>query len=101
MNVVPSSTLLVTSISAPWSWMIFLLSASPSPMPVGFVVKNVLNTASMFSGGMPQPVSVTSMVTSPAAPARALMRTQPPSGIASMALRIRLSRTWYTWALSM
>ena len=40
-----------------------MLSPSPVPLPGSLVVKNGSNTAAMTSGGMPVPVSLTSIIT--------------------------------------
>ena len=44
--------------------MIFLLTASPNPVPSGFVVKNGSKSRSMMCGGMPLPESEICSVTS-------------------------------------
>ncbi len=65
--------------------------ASPSPEPPSpLVEKNGSKTRRRTASDMPRPVSVTAMTTVPGGSSRVAIDRVPPSGIASMALRIRL-----------
>ena len=103
------------SMTPPWSSMILCVRASPSPVPLSFVLKNGLNTRSVASGAMPTPLSSTSICTRrrgartpaagharcrrvPAQPTRSTRR--PPAGIASRALRTRLTSDWWSASAS-
>ena len=86
---------------------------SPVPLPISLVVKNGSKIFWRTSGGMPSPVSVTSIITwSPAgmpagrSPSTGQLAVRivrlPPPGIASRALTARFTITcsnWFTSAL--
>ena len=59
VNVLPLPASLSTSMRPPLASTSFRLTASPSPMPLGLVVKSGSNSFFMFSGVMPVPVSLT------------------------------------------
>ena len=62
-NVAPPPARGLTSIRPSWALMILRTIASPSPDPLGLVVKNGLNNWSVTSTGTPGPSSATSTVT--------------------------------------
>jgi hypothetical protein len=63
VNVVPPERVLRKLTDPPWSSTILCTRASPSPVPLGFVVKNGLKTWRAWSVGMPTPVSAISTTT--------------------------------------
>ena len=76
---------------------------SPVPSPISFVVKNGSKMFSSRSGAMPVPVSATrdaGMGPASRTTVSAVMRSVPPSGIASRALIARFTRTCSSWARS-
>ena len=74
-----------------------MASPSPVPLPSSLVVKNGSNTRARSSGGMPAPVSATSITTAGRPPGSSPGRTRgvsrPPSGMASAALVNRFRNT--------
>src|ERR1035438_9038547 len=67
VNVVPSPTVLLTSISPPWASIIPYDTArpSPTPLPSGLVVDRKSKILARFSGRMPSPLSETCSRTTP------------------------------------
>src|ERR1035437_7229728 len=96
VNVVPSPTVLLTSISPPCASIIPYDTArpSPTPLPSGLVVKNGLKILVRFSGRMPSPLSETWSRTTPSP--LAVDKVTRRSGllcVASAAFSSRLSTT--------
>ena len=69
-------------------------------MPTCLVVKNGSNSFSMFSLGMPTPLSETWITTSSGAVAQSAPRCSPPFGMARWALLSRFTSTWTIWSES-
>src|SRR5665811_269643 len=96
VNVVPSPTVLLTSISPPWASIIPYDTASPSPTPLpsGLVVKNGSKILARFSGRMPSPLSETWSNTTPSPLAvDTVTRRSVRLCVASAAFSTRLSTT--------
>ncbi len=77
------------------------LIARPIPIPSARVLKNGLNTCGSFDGGIPSPLSTT-VKPIVSAPVRSVLRIKVGRGgwfarRASIALRTRLTRTYWTW----
>src|SRR4029079_5145058 len=68
------------------------LIASPSPVPLAFVITNGSNSASAISGEIPGPLSSTAMRTKPGPSGAAVTRTTRPSDRASSASTALASR---------
>src|SRR5581483_11466328 len=97
VNVEPTPTVDSTSIVPPWVVTISRATASPSPVPPTVVVfaaprKNLSNTRSRSSGGMPRPESVTEN-TARWSRTPTYTRTTPPSGEYLIAFESRLPTT--------
>ena len=92
VKVVPSPGRLVNSILPPCASTVRCAVESPSPVPCALVVKYGMKMRFWFSGAMPTPVSDTLTTTLPSR-VSASRRKVPPSGIAWIALMIRLVNT--------
>ena len=96
--VVPSPTLLSTAMAPPMLVTISWQTARPRPVPrpMGLVVKNGSKMRVRFSGGIPAPVSCTSMTITPSL-ARAVTAMRffcaAPSGMACAAFKTRFKMT--------
>jgi hypothetical protein len=80
------------------------LTASPMPIPCGFVVKNASNTRSTAAGSSPEPESAT-VTRTPSGPwlLDRMTRRRGPSAvlpIASMPFMMRLSAICWSWTRS-
>ncbi len=90
VNAAPPCGQLLADTSPPWAVAIRSTIASPNPVPPLLVVKNGSKSCGWLSSPKPGPLSATSSST-PKRPRVAITASSPPWGMASTALRIRLS----------
>src|SRR4029077_2834094 len=91
----PSRTGLSHAIVPPSSSTRLSTIASPSPVPLAFVVKYGSNILVRNSGVIPGPSSST-RISNPASPLETPTRTRPPFGCASIAFTIKFESTSFS-----
>src|SRR5262249_22068734 len=102
-NSAPRPGSLSTSMDPSCASTIFLEIAIPRPVPLSFVVKNGLKIRSIFSGGIPAPLSTTrtrARSSTPFSTKRSMRRSGVSAGKASIALSMMFAKTCLSFSAS-
>ncbi len=94
MNVDPLPTALFTDKQPPWASAMRLHIGTPKPIPFAFVVNSGVPSLSATFLGMPTPVSLKAISRMPFDSLLVIV-SSPPSGMASMAFLIMLTKTLF------
>src|SRR5207342_3818606 len=102
VKVAPWPGRLSTASVPPWRLTMSWVMYSPSPVPLGLVVKNGSNSVCRVCASMPPPSSETlaSTASPPRRPRASRTRTLDPCGEASAAFFRRLMNTCCIWSAS-